>query len=115
MTPLIKAILAHRPPVRIFGVCLGLQGLVEAFGGKLAVLGYPVHGKPSVAKILPAGAESLFRGLGKDKLRVGRYHSLHADRAAFPEELEILAETEDDGVVMAVRHRVLPISAVQFG
>jgi anthranilate synthase len=115
MSALIAAVLAHPPRApRIFGVCLGLQGLVEHFGGTLGVLPTPVHGKPSPATILPAGKTSLFRGIGKDTIRVGRYHSLYADRATFPAELEVLAETEQDAVIMAIRHRTLRISAVQF-
>jgi anthranilate synthase len=92
-----------------FGVCLGLQGIVEAFGGKLDVLGYPMHGKGS--QVVHQG-KGVFRGL-PSPLRVGRYHSLYADRDTFPAFLEITAES-DDGVIMGVRHRDLPIEAVQF-
>ena len=95
--------------VPIFGVCLGLQGIVQAFGGKLDVLGYPMHGKGSQVTHRGAG---VFRGL-PSPLRVGRYHSLHANRDTFPASLEITAES-DDGVIMGVRHRDLPIEAVQF-
>jgi len=95
--------------VPTFGVCLGLQGMVEAFGGKLKVLDYPMHGK---------GSEVTHHGLGvfhglPSPFRVGRYHSLYADRASFPACLEITAES-DDGVIMGIRHRDLPIEAVQF-
>jgi anthranilate synthase len=95
--------------IPIFGVCLGLQGIVEAFGGTLDVLGYPMHGKRSVVH---HRGEGVFRNL-PDPFRVGRYHSLHANRANFPACLEITAES-DDGVVMGLRHRDLPIEAVQF-
>ncbi len=95
--------------VPTFGVCLGLQGMVEAFGGTLAVLDYPMHGK---------GSEVTHHGLGvfhglPSPFRVGRYHSLYANRASFPACLEITAESED-GVIMGIRHRDLPIEAVQF-
>jgi anthranilate synthase len=93
----------------IFGVCLGLQGVVEAFGGTLGVLDYPMHGKPSQIRHTGAG---VFQGL-PETFRVGRYHSLFANRETFPAALEITAES-DDGVVMGVRHRELPIEAVQF-
>jgi len=95
--------------IPVFGVCLGLQGIVEAFGGELGVLGYPVHGKPSC--VIHHGA-GVFRGL-PDRVKVGRYHSLYAIREKLPECLEITAESED-GVIMGVRHRDLPVEAVQF-
>ena len=100
---------AVRLGVPVFGVCLGLQGIVEAFGGELGVLDYPMHGKPSTVKNRGVG---IFAGLPAE-FQVGRYHSLFARRETFPECLEITAETED-GVIMGVRHRTLPIEAVQF-
>lgn len=95
--------------VPVFGVCLGLQGMVEAFGGELGVLGYPVHGKPSMIWHRNVG---VFEGL-PEKFRVGRYHSLYAIREKLPSCLEITAEAED-GVIMGVRHKELPLEAVQF-
>ena len=95
--------------IPIFGVCLGLQGIVEAFGGKLDVLGYPMHGKGSLVSHYGRG---VFHGL-PSPFRVGRYHSLHANRGTFPQCLEITAESED-GIIMGVRHRDLPVEAVQF-
>jgi anthranilate synthase len=100
---------AARVGVPVFGVCLGLQGIVEAFGGELGVLDYPMHGKPSLIK---SSGQGIFEGLPRD-FRVGRYHSLFAIRDKFPSCLEITAETED-GVIMGIRHRDLPIEAVQF-
>ncbi|MDX2178159.1 MAG: anthranilate synthase component I [Bryobacteraceae bacterium] len=95
--------------IPLFGVCLGLQGVVEAFGGTLGVLDYPMHGKPSNVKHFCRG---VFEGL-PETFRVGRYHSLYAIRETLPASLEVTAET-DDGVIMGVRHRELPIEAVQF-
>jgi anthranilate synthase len=95
--------------IPLFGVCLGLQGVVEAFGGELGVLDYPMHGKPSFVTHRNVG---VFEGL-PPRFKVGRYHSLYARRDTFPPELEITAES-DDGVIMGVRHRELPIEAVQF-
>ena len=95
--------------IPVFGVCLGLQGIVEAFGGALDVLDYPVHGKQS--EVSHEG-QGVFEGL-PSPLKVGRYHSLYARRSALPAELEITAETAD-GIIMGVRHRSLPIEAVQF-
>lgn len=100
---------AARLGVPVFGVCLGLQGVVEAFGGELGVLDYPMHGKPSVVAHRNIG---IFEGL-PPRFKVGRYHSLFARRDKFPAVLEVTAETED-GVIMGVRHRELPIEAVQF-
>lgn len=100
---------AARSGFPVFGVCLGLQGIVEAFGGELGVLDYPMHGKPSVVRHANKG---VFEGL-PEEFRVGRYHSLYAIRSKLPAELEITAES-DDGVIMGVRHRELPIEAVQF-
>jgi anthranilate synthase len=104
---LVKA--AVRLGVPVFGVCLGLQGIVEAFGGELGVLDYPVHGKPSTVHHRGVG---IFEGL-PERFQVGRYHSLFARRETFPACLEVTAETED-GVIMGIRHRELPIEAVQF-
>jgi anthranilate synthase len=93
----------------VFGVCLGLQGIVEFCGGKLAQLATPMHGKASVITCEPC---DLFEGLPRE-LRVGRYHSLHAAADAFPEELPVVARAKD-GCVMAVTHRTRPWTAVQF-
>jgi anthranilate synthase len=93
----------------VFGVCLGLQGVVEAFGGELGVLDYPVHGKPSTVRHRGIG---VFEGL-PERFQVGRYHSLYARKETLPACLEVTAES-DDGVIMGVRHRELPIEAVQF-
>lgn len=100
---------AARAGIPVFGVCLGLQGIVEAFGGELGVLDYPMHGKPSTIVHRNVG---IFEGL-PERFRVGRYHSLFARKETFPSCLEVTAESED-GVIMGVRHRELPIEAVQF-
>ena len=93
----------------IFGVCLGLQGIVEYFGGELGVLAYPMHGKPSAIHVEPS---PLFEGLASP-FRAARYHSLFARPQVLPECLQATAHT-DDGVIMAVQHRELPVAAVQF-
>jgi anthranilate synthase len=95
--------------IPVFGVCLGLQGIVEAFGGALDILDYPMHGKQS--EVLHGNA-GVFAGL-PNPVKVGRYHSLHARESVLPAELEITARTAD-GVIMGVRHKTLPIEAVQF-
>jgi anthranilate synthase len=93
----------------VFGVCLGLQGIVEAFGGELGVLPYPMHGKPSVITHRGIG---VFEGL-PGEIEVGRYHSLYAIPERLPACLEVTAQSAD-GIIMGVRHRELPIEAVQF-
>jgi len=107
-----------RPPQRVvallretrvptLGVCLGHQAIVEAFGGEIGRARELVHGKPCTVR---HDGRGLFAGL-PDELEVGRYHSLAA--ATVPDVLEISA-TSNDGEVMAVRHRDLPIDGVQF-
>ena len=93
----------------VFGVCLGLQGIVEYFGGTLGELPYPMHGKES--RVIVRGGE-LFEGF-PPSFTVGRYHSLYAERERLPLDLSVTAES-DDGIVMAVEHRTLPVAAVQF-
>jgi anthranilate synthase len=95
--------------VPVFGVCLGLQGIVEYFGGSLGVLDVPMHGKPSVVH---ASSGRLLQGM-PERFTVGRYHSLFAEHSSFPAVLSATAETED-GVIMAIEHKNLPIAAVQF-
>ena len=91
----------------VFGVCLGLQGIVEHFGGELGVLDTPVHGKPS--RISVRGG-ALVEGFPASFV-AGRYHSLYA--VTVPPELAVTAVSED-GVVMAVEHQRLPVWGVQF-
>jgi anthranilate synthase len=100
--------IAIRRGTPIFGVCLGLQGLVEYFGGSLEELPYPMHGKTARVSVRGGG---LFRGLPRS-FEVGRYHSLHASRGSMPADLEITAQAQD--VVMAVEHRYYPLAATQF-
>ncbi|MDO3412179.1 anthranilate synthase component I [Saccharibacillus sp. CPCC 101409] len=92
----------------LFGVCLGLQGIVEYYGGSLGILDVPQHGKPATVET-SAGCP-LFAGID-EPFKVGRYHSLYAEH--MPDCLEVTARSED-GVVMGVRHRELPVYAVQF-
>ncbi|MBS9721106.1 anthranilate synthase [Tianweitania sp. BSSL-BM11] len=94
----------------IFGVCLGLQALAEAYGGELRQLHVPMHGKPSRISVSKQGV--IFSGLPKE-VTVGRYHSIFADPVRLPEGFVVTAETED-GVIMAFEHASEPIAAVQF-
>lgn len=99
---------ALRRQIPIFGVCLGLQALVEYFGGELGVLDYPVHGKPSEVEVIGG---RLFEGI-ESPFVAGRYHSLHGIR--IPDVLQVTAVSKDPRVVMALEHKTLPIAAVQF-
>ncbi len=105
----IRVSLEHQLP--IFGVCLGLQGLAEYFGGTLGQLSIPMHGKASEIRLEGDGGRVL-SGM-PETFQVGRYHSLFADTMTLPRELTVTATT-DDGVIMALEHESLPIAAVQF-
>lgn len=94
----------------IFGVCLGLQALAEAYGGDLRQLAVPMHGKPSRIRVLEPGI--VFSGLGKE-VTVGRYHSIFADPSTLPRDFIITAESED-GTIMGIEHAKDPVAAVQF-
>lgn len=95
--------------IPLFGVCLGLQGIGQYFGGKLSVLGYPMHGKPSRINVVGG---KMFEGL-PPMFVAGRYHSLFIERENLPADLVVTATT-DDGLIMGLEHRTLPVSAVQF-
>ena len=93
----------------ILGVCLGHQAIGQHFGGKVVRAPEPVHGKP--VEIRHDG-KTIFHEI-PDSFAAGRYHSLIVAREEWPEILEISAESPD-GLVMALRHRDLPIEGVQF-
>lgn len=93
----------------VFGVCLGMQALVLAFGGEVVHAREVVHGRTSAVHHL---GEGCFTGL-PSPLRCTRYHSLAARRATLPSCLQVTAWTED-GEIMGVRHRDLPLEGVQF-
>ncbi|RPJ51232.1 MAG: aminodeoxychorismate/anthranilate synthase component II [Methanobacteriota archaeon] len=96
--------------VPTLGVCLGHQAICVAFGGKVVRAPRPMHGK--VSRIQHDGA-GIFRGI-PNPFEATRYHSLIADPASLPPELDVVAESLDDGYVMGVRHRSSPIVGVQF-
>jgi anthranilate synthase/aminodeoxychorismate synthase-like glutamine amidotransferase len=93
--------------VPTLGVCLGHQAIVEAFGGEIGAARELVHGKASTIR---HDGRGIFSGL-PDDFPAGRYHSLAATR--IPDSLEVAA-TCDEGEIMAVRHRALPVHGVQF-
>ncbi len=93
----------------ILGVCLGHQAIGQHFGGKVVRAPEPVHGKP--VEVSHDG-RTIFEGID-GSFNAGRYHSLIVERESLPECLEISAESPD-GLIMAMRHRTLPIEGVQF-
>jgi anthranilate synthase component 2 len=93
----------------ILGVCLGHQSIGAAFGGRIIRAQQLMHGKTSLIHTTQQG---VFADLPKD-FTVNRYHSLAIERSTCPPELEVTAWTED-GEIMGVRHRSLPIDGVQF-
>jgi anthranilate synthase component 2 len=97
------------PRIPILGVCLGHQAIGQAFGGKIVRAPVPVHGKLSEIKHRGGG---VFRGLNAP-FQATRYHSLVVERQSMPPELELTAET-DDGLVMGLAHKRLPLHGVQF-
>ncbi|KAB2951120.1 MAG: aminodeoxychorismate/anthranilate synthase component II [Thermoanaerobaculia bacterium] len=103
-------LLARRPPLPIFGVCLGHQALGVACGATVGRAPAPRHGKTS--RVRHRG-EGLFAGL-PNPFEATRYHSLVVEEASLPHELEAVAWSEDDGLVMGMRHRELPWWGVQF-
>ncbi|HIH22629.1 TPA: aminodeoxychorismate/anthranilate synthase component II [Candidatus Micrarchaeota archaeon] len=97
-------------PIPILGVCLGHQGIISVFGGKIIRANKPMHGKTSEVR---HNEEGLFADI-KTPLRVMRYHSLIGEEGSIPDCLEITARSEGDNAIMAVRHKSLPIFGVQF-
>ena len=96
--------------IPILGVCLGHQGIISSFGGKVTNAGCVRHGKTSPVKHTDS---ELFKGV-KNPFRATRYHSLVGDKTIIPEILEVTAVAEDDGEVMAIRHKKYLIEGVQF-
>jgi len=104
---LIQKLMLKQIP--LFGVCLGLQGMVEALGGKLGVLDTPQHG---VHAMIEHENRSIFAGL-PNPMRASRYHSLYAIEKSLPKEFDIIARSQDH-VIMGLQHRSYPMAAVQF-
>ncbi len=103
----IKALGAQTP---ILGVCLGHQAIGLAYGGIVCRAGTPMHGKTSM---VVHDGKGVFAGVTVP-FQAGRYHSLVIAPDSMPAELEVAARTEEDGTIMAVRHRTHPVHGVQF-
>jgi len=98
------------PDTPTLGVCLGHQGIISTFGGKIIRAKRLMHGKTSLIKHDRRG---IFKGV-ESPLEATRYHSLVGDRETIPSSLEITAESIDDEEIMGVRHIEYPIEGVQF-
>jgi len=98
------------PSTPILGVCLGHQGIIHAFGGKVTNAGCVRHGKTSPVN---HNNSKLFKGV-KNPFRATRYHSLVGDKTIIPDVLEVTATAADDGEIMAIKHKEYLIEGVQF-
>ena len=98
------------PKLPILGICLGHQGIIDCFGGKVVNAGNVRHGKTSQIQHYD---DSLFHGV-KNPFRATRYHSLVGDKTIIPDSLKITAVAEDDGEIMGVSHKEYFIDGVQF-
>ena len=105
-----NVILELGPKIPILGVCLGHQGIIDCFGGKVINAENIRHGKTSQIKHYD---DSLFKGV-KNPFRATRYHSLVGNKTIIPDSLKITAVAEDDGEIMGVSHREFFIEGVQF-
>jgi anthranilate synthase component 2 len=100
------------PKTPILGVCLGHQGIVHAFGGKVINAKKVRHGKTSTIKYQDS-SDRLFADVG-NPFKATRYHSLVADKESIPDCLEVTARSLDDKEIMGIRHKKYPIEGVQF-
>ena len=93
----------------VLGVCLGLQAIGQAMGGQVVSAPQLFHGKSSA---IYHDGRTIYQGV-RNPFQAGRYHSLMVERTTLPECLQVTAET-DDGLVMGLRHKELPLEGVQF-
>ena len=105
----LAAVKAFAGKVPLLGICLGHQSIAQAFGGRIVGAKRLMHGKTSQLK---HDGRGLFRGFPQG-MEVMRYHSLAVERATLPDCFEVTAEAED-GEIMGLRHRTLPVESVQY-
>ncbi len=105
-----KILQTMSPSIPTLGVCLGHQGIIHAFGGKIVHAKRLMHGKTCT---IEHDQKGIFKGV-RNPFTATRYHSLAGERSSVPSCLEISAECIDDGEIMAVRHVKFPIDGVQF-
>lgn len=108
---LIELIKNFAPTKSIFGVCLGLQAIAEAFGGSLVNLSEIYHGVATNAHTVKKDAH-LLRDL-PENLEVGRYHSWAVNPEDFPEEL-VITSIDSNGIIMSLQHKIYDVHAVQY-
>jgi len=96
--------------VPMLGVCLGHQAMGLAFGGQVVRAPIPMHGKTTTVE---HDGRGVFAGIGSS-FQASRYHSLVVADEVWPEALEVTARSKEDGLVMGLRHRTLPLHGVQF-
>jgi anthranilate synthase component 2 len=104
-----QVILEMGPHIPILGVCLGHQGIIHAFGGRVVRAPQPMHGKTS---LVYHNNHGILKGL-KNGFEAMRYHSLVGDRESLPDCLQVTAKTWDD-VIMAVQHKTYQVFGIQF-
>ncbi len=98
------------PKIPTLGVCLGHQGIIYAFGGRIIRAKKLMHGKPS---LIQHDVEGVFKGV-KNPFEATRYHSLVGEQSAIPLCLKVSAKSIDDDEIMGIRHNVYPIEGIQF-
>jgi len=108
---LLDVIKTYSPTKSIMGVCLGQQAIAESFGGSLLNLGRPMHGIATPITILDRD-DSAFKNC-PEPIEVGRYHSWVVNPADLPDSLVVTA-TDQDGQIMALRHKIYDVCGVQF-
>ena len=96
--------------IPVLGICLGHQSIVVAYGGNVVRANEIYHGKSSTISVK---GNDIFEGISR-KIDVMRYHSLVVDRSSLPNELEVIADTVDDHIIMAIRHKTKKIYGLQF-
>ncbi len=106
----VEAIRRFGPTIPVLGVCLGHQAIGLVYGGVVTRARAPMHGKTST---VVHDGKGVFEGID-GPFQAGRYHSLIVASDHVPAELEVGARTQDDGTIMAVRHRSYPVHGVQF-
>jgi len=106
----LELIAAAAGRVPLFGVCLGHQAIGQHFGGRIVRAPQPMHGKLSQ---MTHQGKGVFAGL-PSPLTATRYHSLTVDPASFPSDVLEITATSEDGVIMGLQHKTLPIHGVQF-
>lgn len=96
--------------IPVLGICLGHQSIAVAYGGNVVRANEIYHGKSSTISVK---GNDIFEGISR-KIDVMRYHSLVVDRSSLPNELEVIADTVDDHIIMAIRHKTKKIYGLQF-